>query len=109
MRGCGATTAEGGHPTYGFAPFIRTFRSNETNLAGQPYLNSSGQPYLGSICDHCEQKGFSCFHHPLRCFDCHPQWKEKGGAPELNGVRTWFVRGGKKATMKDDGSVAISD
>ena len=89
---------------------LEVFRSAETNLAGQPYMNRKGGVYWKSVCDKCEADGASTFHHhPLRCkathgHDCILPGKE----PEKNGVRTWYVRGNKTATLEDDGTVTIA-
>jgi hypothetical protein len=79
---------------FGDAPAIQVFRSSAQNLKGTNYVNKKGKPYCGSVCDWCEERGHSHFHHPLRCHRQFPGWKTKGAAPELNGVTAWYVRGG---------------
>ena len=80
---------------FGCAPILPVFQSHVLRLDGEPYRNKRGQIYHGSVCDRCEEDGNSHHHHPLRCNRYHPGWEAPGSAPELNGVITWHVRGGK--------------
>jgi hypothetical protein len=86
---------------FGAAPPITTFRSHERSLQGDYYRNGRGRRYHGPVCDKCEEQGASHYHHPLRCHLQHPCWKLPGGTPELNGVRSWYVRGNGKFHMGD--------
>ena len=92
-----------GHIKFGFAPPIMPYRTSDTNKDGQPYLNHRGEPYNGSVCDKCEMAGRAYHQHPLRCSVCNPGWKDKGGAPEENGVTTWWIRGDGEASIGDQG------
>lgn len=91
---------------FGRAPSLVAYRSHNIDLAGQPYQNKSGSHYYGSICDICEEGGYSYFHHPLRCHRQHPGWRKQNGAPERNGITSWYVRGGGIETL--NGSVLTS-
>jgi hypothetical protein len=102
--GNGGGGGGGGHHKYGHAPFLAVYRTSNTDIHGKPYLNRYGQPYKGSIDDRCEADGESrIYQHPLRCNRCNPGWKEAGKAPELNGVTTWWIRGGGEAKLGDTG------
>ena len=88
---------------YGDAPLITRFRSHERRLSdGEYYRKSNNQRYYGSVCDECEKKGRSHFHHPLRCDRRFKDWRAPGKAPELNGCTTWYVRGGRVAELGVD-------
>jgi hypothetical protein len=92
---------EVGHPKFGYAPRIQAYKSHVRDLTGKPYVNSDGDKYRGSMCDKCEEEGASHLHHPLRCDKAFPGWKQKGQAPELRGITTFYVRGGKVGKLGD--------
>ena len=77
------------------------YRTSDTDLSGEPYKNRDGGALRGSVCDWCEEKGYSYMHHPLRCNQCYPDWRTKG--PEQNGVTEWYIRGGGKAPLGSRG------
>ena len=81
-------------PIYGFAPRLKTYRSNAKDKDGKEYKNYNGEPYLGSVCDSCEVAGRKYWHHPLRCKHLFPRFGFDGEAPEDNGDTSWWVRGG---------------
>ena len=92
-------------PDYGVAPALRAWRSDETDLHGNPYMNARGEVYGGSVCDGCEKlredrgDNTSFHHHPLRCNRAFPQWRTS--PPEEDAGVQIYVRGGLTKTWAE--------
>jgi len=93
---------------FGHAPSLEAYRSHNVDISGQPYQNTVGKHYYGSICDTCEEEGYSFYHHPLRCHRQHPGWRERNGAPEQNGMTSWHVRGLGTETLNGASSLFVN-
>ena len=55
-------------------PWLPMLREVETAKDGTALLGRGGGRYTGPTCEHCQQAGNQCQHHPYQCYSKYPNW-----------------------------------